>query len=45
MSNEFKDMDIKNQTYYFFNYMINIKIFDLNSFKIDEKTYKNILTC
>ena len=45
MSNKFKDKDIKNQAYYFFNYMINIKIFDLNSFKIDEKTYKNILTC
>ena len=43
MSNKMKDMDIKNRTYYFFDDIINIKIFDLNEIKIDEKSYKNIL--
>ena len=43
MSNSIKDIDIKNCTYYFYNYIINIKIFDLNNTKIDEKLYKNIL--
>ena len=38
-----KDITIKNQTYYFFDDIINIKNFDPNSIKIDEKTYKNIL--
>ena len=36
MSNAVKDLDIKNQTYYFFNDIINIKKFDSDS-------YKNIL--
>ena len=31
MSNEVKDIDIKNRTYYFFNDMINIKNFDPNN--------------
>ena len=43
MSNKFKDIDIKNHTYYFFNYVINIKNFNLNKIKIDEKSYNNIL--
>ena len=43
MSNEVKNIDIKNQTYYFFNHIINIKNFDSNKNKIDEKSYKNIL--
>ena len=43
MSNEVKDIDIKNHTYYFFNDIINIENFDLNNIKIDEKSYKNIL--
>ena len=34
-----KEIDIKNQTYYFF---INIKNFDLNLLKIDKNWYKNI---
>ena len=38
-----KDINIKNQTYYFFDDIINIKDFDPNNIKIDEKTYKNIL--
>ena len=41
MSNKFKDISIK-ATYYFFN-DINIKTFDSNNIKIDEKLYKNIL--
>ena len=40
MSNKVKDINIKKQTYYFFNDIINIENFDLNDIKIDEKTYK-----
>ena len=43
MSNKFKDIDIKHHTYYFFDDIINIKNFDSNNTKIDEKPYKNIL--
>ena len=43
MSNEFKEIDIKNCTYYFFNNMIGIKNLDPNKMKIDKKSYKNIL--
>ena len=43
MGNRFKDIDIKNRTYYFFNYMINIKNLDLNKIKRNEKSYKIIL--
>ena len=43
MSNKVKDIDIKNCAYYFFNDIINIKNFDPNNIKIDEKSYKNIL--
>ena len=43
MSNKIKDIDLKTRTYYFFNDIINIKSFDLNNIKIDEKSYKNIL--
>ena len=42
MRNKVKDIDIKNQTYYFFNDIINIKNFDPNNIKIDEKSYKDI---
>ena len=41
MSNKVKYIDIKNQTYYFFN-IINIKNFDPGKIKIGEKSYKNI---
>ena len=41
MSNKVKDIDIRNQTYYFFN-IINIQNFDPNEIKIDEKSNKNI---
>ena len=43
MSNKVKDIDIKNRTYCFFNYMINIKNFDPNNIKTDEKSCKNII--
>ena len=43
MSNKFKDISIKNQTYYFFDDIIKITKFDPNSIKIDEKSYKDIL--
>ena len=34
-------IDVKNQTYYFYNVMINIKKFDSNLLKIDKKSYKD----
>ena len=37
-----KEINIKNQTYYFFVDMINIKNFDPNLLKLDRKSYKNI---
>ena len=43
MSNKVKDIYIKNRTYYFFDDVTNIKIFDPNNVKVDEKSYKNIL--
>ena len=43
MSNKVQDIDIKSQTCYFFNDIINITFFDLHNIKIDKKSYKNIL--
>ena len=43
MSNKIKDISIKSHTYYFFNDIINIKLFDPNNIEIDEKSYKNLL--
>ena len=43
MSNKVKDIDIKNRTYYLFDAIMNIKNFDSNNSKIDEKSYRNIL--
>ena len=37
-----KQIDIKNRTYYFYNYIINIKKFDSNLLKTEKKSYKNI---
>ena len=37
-----KEININNQTYYFFNDMINIENFDLDLLKIDNKSCKNI---
>ena len=31
MGNKVEDIDMKNRTYYFFNYIINIKKFDPNN--------------
>ena len=39
-----KDTNIKIRTHYFFDDIINIKNFDPNDIKINEKSYKNILT-
>ena len=43
MSNKIKDISIKNHTYYFFDDIINIKIFDPNNIKTDEKHTKIFL--
>ena len=37
-----KEINIKNQTYYFFDDMINIKNFHLKLLKIDKKSNKDI---
>ena len=37
MSNKIKNIDFKIHTYYFFDDIINIKTFDPNNIKIDEK--------
>ena len=37
-----KQMEVKNQTYYFYNDIINIDEFDSNLLKIDKKPYKDI---
>ena len=39
---EVKQIGIKNRTYNFYNYMIDLKNFDLNLLKIDKKHYKGI---
>ena len=39
MNNKFKEKEIKNRTYYFFD----DKKFDQNKIKINEKSYKNLL--
>ena len=42
MSNNVENIG-KKQTYYFFKDIIDIKIFDLNDIKINEKSYKIFL--
>ena len=37
-----KQIEIKNQTYYFYNDMINLKNFQSNLLIIDKKDYKDI---
>ena len=44
MSNKFKDISIRNHTYYLFDDINNIKNFDQNNIKINENLCKNILT-
>ena len=39
---EFKQINIKNRTYYFYNDIIDLKNFEPNLLKIDKKSYKNI---
>ena len=36
-----KELNIKNQTYYFFNDIINIKFFHSNVLETDKKPYKD----
>ena len=36
-----KQIDIKNQTYYFYNNIIDLKNFDARLLRIDNKSYKN----
>ena len=43
MTNNVKDIYIKNSTNYFFNDIIYKENFDPNNIKIDEKSYKNVL--
>ena len=42
MSNKVKYIDMKNRSYYFFTDVLNIKSFDANNIKTDEKSHKNI---
>ena len=39
---KFKEIEIKNRTYYFYNDIINLKNFDSNLLKIDKKHHKGI---
>ena len=43
MSNNIKDIDKKNHTQYIFSDIINIKFFDPDNIKRDEKSHENIL--
>ena len=37
-----KQLNIKSRSYYFYNDLINILIFEASNLKLDEKTFKNI---
>ena len=37
-----KQINIKDQTYYFYNDIIDLKTFDSNNLKLDKKSYKNL---
>ena len=39
---KYKQIDIKNRTYYFYNHQINLKHFDASLLKVDKKDYKEI---
>ena len=43
IKNEFKKTDIKNHMCYYFDDIIKIEDFDINTILIDEKPYKNVL--
>ena len=38
-----KQIDIKDQTYYFYNDIIDIEVFDSNMLKLDKKPTKNLI--
>ena len=42
MSNKVTDINIKNRTYYFFNDIVNIEVFEPNNIKTDKKAYNDI---
>ena len=42
MYHKFKKIDVKNRTYYFLGYMINIKSLDVNKTKVYENSYKTV---
>ena len=37
-----KEINIENRTYYFYNYIIDLKTFDSNNLKLDKKKYKDL---
>ena len=37
-----KEINIKNQVYYFYNDIIDLKTFDSKNLKLDKKTYKDL---
>ena len=39
---EVKQINSKNQTYYFYNDIVDLKYFEANLLEIDKKSYKNI---
>ena len=39
---EIKQTNIKNQTYYFYNDVINLEEFDVSKIKVDEKKFNDI---
>ena len=45
MSNEFKDISIRNHIYCFFDDVINTKGFNPINIKIDKKLHRNIFDC
>ena len=42
-NDEVKEIDIKNRTYYYFDYIIKIGDFDIDNILIDEKSNENVL--
>ena len=39
---EVRQINSKNQTYYFYNDIVDLKYFEVNLLEIDKKSYKNI---
>ena len=37
-----KEINVKNRTYYFYNYIIELKTFDSKNLKLDKKTHKDL---